>query len=95
LGGCVTTNSTNTTFCLYTSNRNFSQAEAACQATGGHLAVFINGMEQQEVEQYFVTTGQLLPNWHKFYWMGYQSANWPVFQSIDKTINTTYSNWGE
>ena len=90
----MTTNSTSTTFCLYTAPQNFTNAETSCQATGGHLAVFISGTEQNEVENYFVSTGQLLPNWHKFYWMGYQSANWPVFNAIDRTLNTSYVNWG-
>lgn len=36
--------------------------------TGGRVAA----APLQEVEQYFITLGTLLPGFHNFYWMGLQ-----------------------
>ncbi len=42
----VTTEASKTTFYLNTNKLNFTQAETACTALGGHLAAFIDKDEQ-------------------------------------------------
>ena len=85
----------NHTYTLNTSLATQAQAEKACNAQGGHLAVFLSQQTQNEVEAYFASQGYLLPNFHKAYWMGMQKRT-PNgdFQFMDATISTAYTNWG-
>jgi hypothetical protein len=57
--------STGNTFFLNTSYMNFSSAESACAASGGHLASFLSQQEQAEVEQFYIRNGYLLPAFHR------------------------------
>jgi hypothetical protein len=78
----ITANSTGNRFTLYVEPRDASAAEQACQATGGHLASFASREEQLDVEQSLVSTGYLLPSFHKQYWMGLATTedSWPTFR---------------
>jgi hypothetical protein len=58
--------STGNTFFLNTSYMNFSSAETACAASGGHLAAYISQQEQAEVEQFYIRNGYLLPAFHRY-----------------------------
>jgi hypothetical protein len=40
------------------------------------------------------TQGVLLPTFHRAYWLGYQAAVWPDFHWLDRSANSSYSNWG-
>lgn len=57
--------STGNTFFLNTSYMNFSSAESACAASGGHLASYLSQQEQAEVEQFYIKNGYLLPAFHR------------------------------
>ena len=35
---------------------------------------------QSEVEQFYIDKGWLLPSFHKSYWIGLRSAQWPTFK---------------
>ncbi len=52
-----TTNSTNVTYYLNTTQVNFTIAHATCNRFGGHLAAYTQIDEQLEVEQYYVKKG--------------------------------------
>jgi hypothetical protein len=47
------TTSLGSTFQFLTTTNTQDGAEKACQATGGHLAVYTDLTEQQEVERYY------------------------------------------
>lgn len=49
------TTSLGSTFQFLTTNNSQADAEKACQATGGHLAVYTALEEQQETERYYST----------------------------------------
>jgi hypothetical protein len=49
---------------------NWTAAEAACNARGGHLVAFSSLQQQAEAEQCFVGSGVLAPSFHKAYWLG-------------------------
>jgi hypothetical protein len=91
--------STNTTFYLNTSKATFDNAEIACQRNGGHLAAYVDFVEQYEVEQALTYAGYLIPDYHKYYWMGYTAKTWPKFYTLDKTVpfdspQGNYTYWG-
>jgi hypothetical protein len=73
-------------------------AALACKEYGGFAVSFKSLEEQQEVEAYFVSTGKLLPEVHKGYWLGLKATTWPSFGWIDKTAGAfnpgVYNNWG-
>jgi hypothetical protein len=56
---------------------------------------------QVEVESYYITSGFLLPAFHKLYWMGLDATNrsWPSFKWMDRSLPapsaSTYSHWGK
>jgi hypothetical protein len=54
-----------------------------------------------QVEAWAVSNGFLLPEYHRFYWLGLNSsqgpASWPNFTWIDSSpgpINSSYEHWG-
>ncbi len=65
-----------------------SSGQLFCNQKGGHLATYNSSFEQREVEQYFIQEGLLLPNFHKYYWLGYTSdgSNWPLFRPYDGSV---------
>lgn len=53
------------------------------------------------MEQYWVSKGLLLSNFHKHYWLGYNSDSqaWPLFKPVDASIlplddPNSYDHWG-
>ncbi len=89
------------TYILNTSLTNFADAEASCQRSGGHLVSYSDEYEQFTVESCFLNQGSLLPNYHKFYWMGLQTgilgARWPNFTWLDHENAIyvgDYQHWG-
>jgi hypothetical protein len=67
-----TTTSTNVTFYFNATATDQASAEAACALSGGHLAAYTSAQEQNEVEQYYISLGYILPSFHKGYWTGLQ-----------------------
>jgi hypothetical protein len=63
-------------------------AQQTCNANGGHLAAYSSIAEQAEVESFYLSSGWLLPSFHKQYWLGMttNSASWPVFKYVDKSL---------
>ncbi len=55
-----TTEGSKTTFYLNTNKLNFTQAETACTAFGGHLAAFVDKEEQVGLAQAAACTDDLL-----------------------------------
>jgi hypothetical protein len=51
------TSSGGASFSLATQPANYSAAQAACQAGGGHLARYASLTEQQEVEAFYIGSG--------------------------------------
>jgi hypothetical protein len=49
---------------------NWTEAEAKCNAQGGHLVAFASLQEQAAAEQCFASSGALAPAFHKAYWLG-------------------------
>ncbi len=91
--------STNTTFYLNTSKTSFDNAEIACQRNGGHLAAYVDFVEQYEVEQALINAGYLIADYHLYYWIGYRATTWPKFYALDKTVPFdsplgNYTYWG-
>jgi hypothetical protein len=89
------------TYLLNTTRATFDDAEATCNRYGGHLVGYSSLAEQRAVEQCFTNTGFLLPNFHKFYWMGlrtgFSGAQWPNFTWIDlesAIYMGDYQHWG-
>jgi hypothetical protein len=90
------------TFLLNVSYQGFAAAQQTCKDNGGHLASFSSEAEQAEVEKYYASQGFLFPSFHKFYWMGLNTSEWPIegtanFSWWDKSPgpnNETYSHWG-
>ena len=41
---------------------------------------------QAEVEQFYIRSGHLIPNYHKVYWMGLtaNTSTWPKFTWLDR-----------
>lgn len=80
----ITANSTGNNYTLRVQPLNHSQAEAACQAIGGHLASFLSRDEQLDVEGQLYSTGYLLPSFHRQYWLGLTSSEdtWPTFRCV-------------
>jgi hypothetical protein len=96
-----TTNTTNVTYFLNTTQVNQTVAEAACNRAGGHLAAFTAIDEQLEVEQYYVRGGWLFPCVGQSYWIGLvtkDAKTWPSFgwtdQMVPRPSGRTYLNWG-
>jgi hypothetical protein len=89
---------TNNTYSLNTCDTNFFDAENDCMNGGGHLASWHSLQEQQLVEQYYITYGAITPGFHKFYWMGMNTQEWPAFKWVDGSpfLNNslTYQHWG-
>jgi hypothetical protein len=88
-------------YILSTISASFYDAEASCQRHGGHLVSYDNQQEQYAVEQCFLSQGTLLPNYHRFYWMGLRTglagASWPNFTWInheDAIYVGNYQHWG-
>lgn len=47
----------------------------------------------------FISQGFLQPRYHKFYWMGLTTSNWPQFLNINPvaqnlSLPNSYKNWG-
>ena len=86
----MTTQITNVTFYLNTTETTFADAEVSCKDNGGHIAGFTNETEQYEVEQFFISQGYLLPTYNKVYWYGAStnSTLWPIFSHM-------YGNLGD
>jgi hypothetical protein len=65
---------------------------------GGHLVSWHSLEEQQLVEQYFINYGAITAGFHKFYWMGMSTQDWPTFKWTDASpfLNNslTYQHWG-
>ena len=76
-----------------------ANAEAACNAFGGHLATWNSLSEQQEVERGFLYNGGLIGSFHQDYWLGLTVDEWPGYVWVDKTVpapaNKTYQHWGK
>jgi hypothetical protein len=74
-------------------------AEAACNAYGGHLAIWGSLSEQQEVERALVVDGGLIGSYHQSYWLGLaqSESNAQQFLWLDRTVpapsNRTYQHW--
>ena len=57
---------------------------------------------QAEVEAYFAAQGYLFPHFHRFYWLGLNTSDWPheglpTFTWHDRSLgpnNATYEHWG-
>jgi hypothetical protein len=50
-----------------------------------------------QVEHFYISNGYLLPSWHKHYWMGATTEQWPNFNWTDVTLpafNKGYRHWG-
>jgi hypothetical protein len=47
---------------------------------GGHLVSWSSLSEQALVEHYFINYGAITPGFHKFYWMGMNTQEWPSFR---------------
>jgi hypothetical protein len=58
------TTSLGSTFQFLTTVNNFDGAEKACQATGGHLAVYAKQAEQQETERYYTSVRSAARSWN-------------------------------
>ena len=93
-----TVQNTKATFFLVPTPKSFDDAELACQEQGGHLATFTTQLEQQEVENFYTTSGYWFPTNFRFYWMGLKATNWPAFRWVDRMFNAPsakdYRNWG-
>ena len=63
-------NTTRHTYVFNSTATTQQQAELGCQAAGGHLLSYTSRQEQREVEQYFISTGRLIPAFHRSYWIG-------------------------
>ncbi len=91
--------STNATFTLHTTATDFNTAERACNDAGGHLAYYTSLAEQQEVEQYFVSSGVFYPTFTPAYWMGLRSSKmmWPTFEYLSYSVpapdQDNYEHW--
>jgi hypothetical protein len=57
-------------YCINTTRSSFATAQSSCNLIGGHLVAYQDMHEQRDVEMWFQDQGFLLPNFHKFYWMG-------------------------
>jgi hypothetical protein len=80
-------------------------AVACCAASGACCRVLTRppacAWAQVEVESFYITSGYLLPAFHKLYWMGLAATNrtWPSFKWMDRSLappsTSTYSHWGK
>jgi hypothetical protein len=91
--------SSRTTYVLNTTALNFVDAQYTCNEQGGHLVYYNTLDEQQEVEQYYVSNGYFINSFHKFYWIGYRTLNWPFFvwvnnDSRSDSAQANYTHWG-
>lgn len=91
----------NISYYLNTSATSQQEAEQTCLDWGGHLAIFTsNATEQNEVEQFFVNSGALIPSYHEFYWIGLVADSEDSgFNWLDKTLpglgeDKAYVHWG-
>jgi hypothetical protein len=87
------------TYVLNTSRLPFVEAQATCNAQGGHLVYYDSLAEQSEVEAAFVSRGAFIPSYHKFYWIGYRTLDWPNFVWVNNdsradNVVSKYSHWG-
>ncbi len=80
----MTTQASNQTFYYNTTRTTMADAENSCKNNGGHIGGFKTQEEQQEVEQFFISQGFLIPTWHTSYWYGAKtnSTLWPLFTHL-------------
>jgi hypothetical protein len=94
----LTSNITGNVFQLYLNKASQAQAEAQCQAQGGHLACYASDFEQTEIESAYVQLGFLVPAYHKSYWVGLQRAGTAGFRWLDGSLpgpnSSSYQHWG-
>ncbi len=90
----------NNTYILNSSLADFFTAQQFCLRSGGHLASFTSGQEQQDVEQFYIKAGLLFPSYHKSYWFGlYTNAagwknSWKYTDNTQYVSGSSYANWG-
>lgn len=58
------------TYLLNISAATYEEARASCDDNGAYLTSFLAQSEQAEVEQHYISSGFLIPTFHKAYWMG-------------------------
>jgi hypothetical protein len=94
----LTSNITGNVFQLYLNKSSQAEAEAVCQATGGHLAGYVSDYEQAEIEAGYVQLGFLVPAFHKTYWMGLQRGQRSGMRWLDGSLPgpsaASYQHWG-
>jgi hypothetical protein len=69
-------------YCINTTKSTFSEAQGSCNLIGGHLVAYQDMTEQRDVEMWFQDQGYLLPNFHKFYWMGLMTGACPALPDL-------------
>jgi hypothetical protein len=85
---------------MYPNKTTQAYAEQSCNDLGGHLAYFSNLAEQQEVEQYHISNGYLLPTYTPAYWIGMRTnkTGWPRFDWLQRVTfaqpNRDNDRWG-
>jgi hypothetical protein len=96
------TNKLGTTYTLSTVPTTQADAEQQCTLQGGHLVGYRSLSEQQDVEQYFVTFGGLIPSFHQVYWNGLNSSALalPKFNWLDPLTpppvnGSSYTHWAK
>lgn len=50
-----------------------------------------------QVENFYISNGYLLPNFHKHYWLGATAVQWPKFNWTDIVVppmDKGYKHWG-
>ena len=88
------------TYIFNASLASFDEAEATCRRAGAHLTSYGSYQEQAELEGWAVGSGFLLPDFHRFYWLGLNTSGseaWPDFRWIDHSAgpgNSSYEHWG-
>lgn len=99
---------TKNTYMINTTLSTRYVAEDTCVGHGGHLVSYLRLDEQQEVEEFFIEQGVLLPTFHKRYWLGLEIAEgdnnrlWPWFLWLDgspdpstpSNPSSNYAVWG-
>lgn len=87
------------TYILNTTALPFVEAQYTCNIQGGHLVYYSSLEEEREVEQYFVSSGMFIPSYHRFYWVGYKTQDWPNFVWINNdsradSVISNFTHWG-
>jgi hypothetical protein len=75
----------NYTYILRTEAKTFNDAEAWCNDRGGHVVVYKDQGEQEDVERHFIEANELLVPYRFTYWIGARAAAsganaWPNFR---------------